>query len=93
MRGMDSLVELFAETRLAALVAERDGNYDEALRLWRVLEGYIATTPDQEREGDAVRWRADVAAHVNRLERLVQSTRGIQQQRIEYYRPAPWGAG
>lgn len=80
------LVELFQRTRFDAFQAELSGDAEEALRLWLAMEGYIASTPDQERDGDSLRWRADVAEHVRRLQKKVAAERGIQRQKIVYNR-------
>jgi hypothetical protein len=87
MSTASDTVELFRQTRYEALLAEKNANYPEALRLWLVLEGYIASTPDQERDGDSMTWRADVATHVARLQKIVAASRGIQQQKIVYCNP------
>lgn len=89
MATSSDFTTLFSDTRYSALQAELGQNYAEALRLWQVLEGYIATMPDQERSGVSMNWRNDIATHINRLEKLVAGARGIQQQRIEYRNPRP----
>ncbi len=78
---------MFVADRQAAYLAERDGNYGEALRIYRAIEGYLATTPDQERDGNSQSWRSDIAQHIARLERLVRGAQGIVANKIEYQRP------
>jgi hypothetical protein len=83
----EDVVELFQTTRHEALLAEKNGDVDEALRLYRVCQGYIATTPDHERDGQTMTWRSDLQAKIDDLVKLTSGRRGIQQQKIEYARP------
>lgn len=84
---MDSLAEEFVLDRATAYRAYRDGDYGTALRLFRALEAYIATSPNQTRESYSQEWR-DIKAIIDRLERLVAGNKGILARPIDYQQPS-----
>lgn len=81
-----SLADEFVRDRETAYRSYRDGDYDTALRLFRALEAYIATTPNQIREQYSQEWR-DIKSVIDRLQRLVAGNQGISARPIEYRNP------
>jgi len=73
-------------------IAEKAGNWQTALNLFIAAEGILARTPDSEKDGLSMNWRgADIARHIQRLEKLVNQTTGapfgLQRVPVEFKNP------
>jgi hypothetical protein len=84
---MDELAEEFARDRVEAYRAYKNGDYATALRLFRAIEAYIETLPNQTRETISQEWRAGIKTMIDRLQRLVAASGDILARPIEYRRP------
>lgn len=89
--AVDAIAEEFVRDRAEMYRLVKAGDYVAAIRLARAILVYLASTPNQQRDGHSQEWRTEMRDAIRELTPLADAQAGIGGivvNRIEYQRPS-----